>query len=293
MRMSFSDLEDLIAIACDLDDQSGSSSMSNWRALYAHGFFQKAMRHGRSIDTLVRSGLDLGESHIDIGGIASLSRCMIEVHNAFHYLLEPRLDADEREMRHMLFLLNHSVDLQGIHSKLNVVGDDFGDFQRAASIENTRKVLLSNKVFRSLEQKQQNHLLRGKSAFLTSRYGGKRRLPVAIESGLYNLFSHPVHSFGLGIGPFGAGSMTAAGSVHMLLFAVHSANLYLASTILAYYTLRRKAFHTLAPHTLSFLEATATPIRIIDLIKKISADPASNNSFKPSPLRGLDNGVND
>ena len=286
MRMSLSDLGNLIAIACDLDDQSGSSSMSNWRALYALGFFQKALRHGRSINTLVRAGLDLGDSHIDIGGIASLSRCMIEVHNAFHYLLEPRLKADEREMRHMLFLLNHSVDLQGIHSKLSVVGDDFGDFHRNASIERARKVLRSNKVFGSLEPKQQNHLLRGKSAFLTSRHGGKRRLPVAIESGLYNLFSHPVHSFGLGIGPFGAGSMTAAGSVHMLLFAIHSANLYLASTILAYYRLRRRAFHTLAPHTLSFLEAMATPDKIIGLVQQISTEPASNNSFKPTPLRG-------
>lgn len=245
MLIRLSHLSELVGICESMVERASKASISIWRSYYGHGFFEKATLHGRSIHTLLEAFRAESPSY-DIAGICTLSRCVIEVHNAFAYLLEPGLSSDESELRHQLFLLNHAADLKKINTEIGIETSDDRFFYNNVTHRWALDALEQNPIFQALDAAHRKTLLRGRSPYLVARYKGKKPLPHNIESAAYKLFSHNVHSFSLGLSPLRGGQATPAGGLNMVILAVELAILYLATVALHYWRLRSRAVRTLS-----------------------------------------------
>lgn len=238
--------------------RASGAGASTWRTYYGHGFFEKATLHGRSIVMLLRA-LREEEPFLDIAAICILSRCILEIHNAFAYLTEPGISDDEAELRHNLFLLNHASDLNKINIEVGIKASDSRIFFIDVSFKRARSALERNPIFQALDEKHRKALLRGKSPYLGARYKGKKPLPHGIESAAYKLFSHNVHSYSLGLSPLNGGQVTPAGGENMTVLAVELAILYLATIARHYWRIRARAVRTLAKTEKEFLLSCASP----------------------------------
>ena len=268
MHIRLSDLAELVAVCEGMVERAATASTSTWRAYYGHGFFEKATLHGRSIASLLGT-LRTEKPSVDIAGICALSRCIIEVHNAFAYLSEPGLSHDESELRHQLFLLNHASDLKKINAEIGIKASDNRAFFVDVSRRWASDELEKNPIFQSLDEAHRKTLLRGKSPYLVARYKGKRPLPHGVESAAYKLFSHNVHSYSLGLSPLRGGQETPAGGVNMLILAVELAILYLATIALHYWRLRSRAVRSLSKTDKELLLNNASSALIEQWLKKM------------------------
>lgn len=271
MLIRLSHLSELVGICEGMVERASKASISTWRTYYGHGFFEKATLHGRSIVTLVEAFRAEIPSY-DIAGVCTLSRCVIEVHNAFAYLLEPGLSDDESELRHQLFLLNHAADLKKINTEVGIEPSDDRFFYNDVSHRWALDALEQNPIFKSLDAAHRKTLLRGKSPYLVARYKGKKPLPQNIESAAYKLFSHNVHSYSLGLSPLRGGQETPAGGVNMLVLAVELAILYLATVALHYWRLRSRAVRTLSKADKDFLSDSASSTLVEQWLTKMKGN---------------------
>ena len=228
--------EALVTICESMRERSRAASISNERMFYAREFFRKGTEHGRSMCRLIEP-LKRKE-RADVAGICVLARALIETHNAFLYLTESKLSA-ELDFRIALLQLNGAVDLHRINNALGIGSDDVRMWAQEVSKKFAIDELNANQVFLALEQKQRDHLLRGKYPYLMHRYAGPRPIERAIESAAYNLFSHSVHSFGLS-SSF-AGRATPAGYVNLLILALQMSAIFLAHLAKRYRSLRGRA----------------------------------------------------
>jgi hypothetical protein len=268
MHIRLSYLTELVLICEGMLERASKTNLSTWRAYYGHSFFEKATLHGRSIITLTEA-FRKESPHIDIAGVCTLSRCIIEVHNAYAYLLEPGLSQNESELRHQLFLLNHAADLHKINIEVGIKASDNRVFFNEWSIRSALEALKRNPIFQTLDEAHRKTLLRGKSPYLVARYKGKKPLPRGIESAAYKLFSHNVHSYSLGLSPLRNGQATPAGGVNMVVLAVELAILYLATVAKHYWRLRSRAVHTLAKTEKEFLSNSASSVFVEQWLKNI------------------------
>lgn len=268
MHIRLSDFTELVVICEGMVERASAASTSTWRAYYGHGFFEKATLHGRSIAALL-GALRTEKPSVDISGVCTLSRCIIEVHNAFAYLSEPGLSHDESELRHQLFLLNHASDLKKINAEVGIGASD----DRALFIDVSHRwasdKLEKNPIFQSLDEAHRKTLLRGKSPYLVARYKGKRPLPHGVESAAYKLFSHNVHSYSLGLSPLHGGQETPAGGINMLILAVELAILYLATIALHYWRLRSRAVRSLSKSDKEFLLSSSSSALVEQWLKNM------------------------
>lgn len=268
MHIRLTQLTELILICEGMLERASKTSLSTWRTYYGHGFFEKATLHGRSIITLTEA-FRKEPPHIDIAGVCTLSRCIIETHNAFAYLLEPGLSKNESELRHQLFLLNHATDLKQINTEVGIKSTDTRSFFNEWSLRSILSTLELNPIFQTLDAAHRKNLLRGKSPYLVARYKGKKPLPRGIESAAYKLFSHNVHSYSLGLSPLNGGQATPAGGINMAALAVELAILYLATIAQHYRRLRSRAVHTLANTEKEFLSNSATSLFVEQWLKNV------------------------
>lgn len=118
MRIRADLLEEVVEICESMRDRGARASVSSSRVLYAQSFFGKCTFHGRSICLLVEP---LAKGHAaDLAGICALARSLIEAHNVFVYLTEPRASPAERKLRVDLMHLNQSFDLLRISNALGI-----------------------------------------------------------------------------------------------------------------------------------------------------------------------------
>jgi hypothetical protein len=168
---------------------------------------------------------------LDISAICVLARCVIEVHNASVYLCERGISRDEYSLRVQLFHLNHAMDLQKINSNLGISEDHRGAQLNRLDLQSTLRELNENPIFLSFDDPHRKNLLKGRSPYLVTRYAGRHPLVRKLEAAAYNLFSHNVHSFSLGLTPvIGGGGASPSGSLNILFLATEITILYLVVT---------------------------------------------------------------
>lgn len=195
----------------------------------------------------------------------------MEVHNASAYLLEFGLSKEESELRHQLFQLNHSSDLMKINIGFGIKNNGFGSSFHEVTSRLSRNELQNNQIFQSLDEPHRKALLKGKSPYLTARHNGKKPLPRNIESAAYNLFSHNVHSFSLGLSPMYGGSATPSGGVNMSFLAVELSVIYLSNIALQYWRIRSKAIKTLTQQEKGILNEGASTIHLENWLSNMQA----------------------
>jgi hypothetical protein len=215
MQIRASGLEQLVQACESIDRTSEKVRPSSTRTHYAALYFAKATLHGRSICSLLSE--IKARRYADVAGICALARSLIETHNVFLYLAESGIGADELELRISLAQLNQAVDLIRISEALGWDSEQTL-FWQSETRDHARKTLEANPRFATLGAKERAHLLRGKSPYLKSRFNGVGPVQPAIESAVYNLFSHNVHAYGLSSSY--AGSETPAGLANTLFLAV-------------------------------------------------------------------------
>lgn len=270
MHIRLSELTKLVTICEGMIERAAKAGTSSWRSYYGHGFFDKATLHGRSITSLLES-FRATKPSVDIAGVCTLSRCIIEVHNAFAYLTEPNLSVDESELRHQLFLLNHATDLKNINTEVGINESDDRIFFVNVSLRSALHELQKNPIFLALDEPHRKTLLRGKSPYLVARYKGKRPIPRGVESAAYKLFSHNVHSYALGLSPLQSGQETPAGGINMVILAVELVILYLSTIALHYWRIRSRAVRSLTVEEKSFLANCASPKLIEQWLKNMKS----------------------
>jgi len=253
-----------------MHSQSERAAIGSWRSLHARGFFDKARLHISSLVLLIKSGAENGGKRFDIGGICSLARCIIEAHNAYFYLLEPRLASHEQEFRRDLFLANQTSDLERIQSEFGIPPAEFGTFFRQVSLNNTFARLEQNPSFQELSPDRKRKARAGRSPYLNDRYRGKRPLPPNIESAIYKLLSHSVHSFGLGINPFGHGHNTAAGALNVIALSLDASLIYGARIAKKYLSARHKAMPDISDSDRTVITKLCSPQELELLLKDMA-----------------------
>jgi len=254
MKIRVKSLEKIVAICEAMHKRSRSASIANERIFYARMLFNKGMLHGRSLCLQLEPAKEGDE--IDFPGIAALTRVLIESHNAFVYLTESGLTQCEREFRITLMQLNQSSDLLKITDTLIENKANPTLYFQKASKSHSINVLKNNSVFNSLSEKQRAHLLKGKSPYLMERYGGPRPVTKKLESAIYNLFSHNVHSYGLSASYSSHGAMTPAGFMNLLFLGVEAAIIFLAHLAKQYQNVRGRALGTMPKCDKNFIEET-------------------------------------
>lgn len=244
MQIRHANLREIVLVCEAICERASRSSPSTFRSYYSTNFFEKSTSHARSMLMLV-DVFHSKKRSIDISGVCALSRCILEVHNASAYLLELGLSKNEQDLRFQLLELNRATDLRKIYAGLGAKEGGSGDSLQEFFRTSTLRDLKGNPVFLALDEPHQKSLLRGKTPYLIARYAGKRPLPRPIESAAYNLFSHSVHSFSLGISPMHAGSATPVGAANMLFLAVEIARIYLSCMAINFWRSRSRAIGSL------------------------------------------------
>lgn len=119
----------------------------------------------------------------------------------------------------------------------------------------SRKELEKNEIFAALDEQHKKNLLRGKSPYQFSRYGGDRPISTSQEAGIYTLLSQSAHSFSLGLTGFaGFGDAAPTGRLNSYRVAVLAAQIYLADFIKTYCNFRRRAIGNLTAEQTTLLE---------------------------------------
>ncbi len=261
VRMQF-----VVGLCEELLRRARDTDRSSSRTYYVHGFFAKAVQHGRSILALIEADKSV-ERQIDVGATCVLTRCILEIFNAAAYLTEAGVGADESDLRFNLFLLNHSTDLGRINRGLGI---NHGRFRYEASRQLLVDQLKTNPSFTSLDEDHKKRLLKGRSPYLTARYKGRRPLPAGVESALYTLFSQNAHSFSLGLAPvIGGGRATPIGEENAFFIALDTAALYLANLALLYWRIRYRAIKQLSIEERDKLRTAASPVALLNRISGI------------------------
>jgi hypothetical protein len=256
MKIRVSTFRETVKLCEDLLKRAQRSAALSPRAHYAQAFLRKAALHGRSMLVLMDQCRDEPQ-YLDISAICILARCVIELHNASVYLCERGISRDEYSLREQLFLLNHASDLQRINSNLGISEDDHRTMYNRMDLQSTLMELNENPIFRSFDEPHRKNLLKGRSPYLVARYAGRHPLVRELEAAAYNLFSHNVHSFSLGLtAVVGGGSVSPAGPMNMLFLAVELTSLYLCHMAAEYQVLRKRAVGKLAPNEERFLKTT-------------------------------------
>lgn len=271
MQIRFSNLNQVVQTCEAMRKRSLRAHTSSWRTYYAKGYFEKATFHGRSIVSLI----DIFRSNkqpLDIAGVCVLSRCILEVHNAATYLLEFGLSKAESELRYHLFRLNRSSDLKKINIGFGIKDSDDRSSFNAVALERLHDELQSNVIFQSLDEPHRKSLLKGKSPYLAARYTGKKPLPRNIESAAYNLFSHNVHSFSLGLSPMHEGCATPAGGANRSFLAIELATIYMSNIALLYWRLRSKAIKTLTDQERDVLIKGASTVYLENWLSNLQSN---------------------
>lgn len=239
---------------CDaVRERSKNSSISSEKILYSRSLFNKGLLHGHSLVSLLENAIK-DRDLADIAGMCAISRCLIEVHNAFCYLTEKGIGKPEKEFRLAVLSLNHSTDAIRIGDALGNNGNTPYADLNLTILDWAKGKLRVNEIFKNLEGKQQKHLLRGRSPYSSLEYMGDRPVRKEIESAVYNLFSHNAHSYALGLhGAFG-GRDTPAGQFNQVFLAVEFGLIYLSHIAIRYWNLRFNAIRKLTKQEKEILE---------------------------------------
>ena len=256
MKIRVSTLRKTVKLCEDLLKRAQHSEVLSPRTHFAQTFLKKAVLHGRSMLFLMDQCRGERE-YLDISAICVLARCIIELHNASAYLCERGISRDEYSLREQLFLLNHASDLERINSNLGISEDDRRTMYNRMDLQSTLRELNENPIFLSFDVPHRKNLLKGRSPYLVTRYAGHHPLVRELEAAAYNLFSHNVHSFSLGLTPvIGGGGTSPAGSLNMLFLATEITLLYLCHMTAEYRVLRKRAVGRLASNEERFLKTT-------------------------------------
>lgn len=270
MQIRLALLKQVVEVCLSMQVRAKDSGSLSWRGYFASGFFAKATLHGQSICFLLQGYKD-GRIELDVGGVCALSRCIMEVHNASSYLFESKIAKEEAELRHQLFLLNHATDLKKISAGFGILNSDdrlsIQEFSRRWSESEIAK----NPIFQNLDEAQKKKILKGRSPYLTDTYKGRKLLEKPVESAAYNLFSHSVHSFSLGLSPGTRGQYTPAGEFHMVFLAVEMALMHLGTTALDYWRLRSRAIKKLSAEDKLLLKGAASGGVLKDWLRNMAA----------------------
>jgi hypothetical protein len=197
IEFRFNEFNKLINICKKLRDYKYSTS--SIRTYEAARLYNKALLHAISFTVLWPKTTESFED-LDIGTLASIARNIIEAHNVFHYICEPKITKEEIEFRIYLMNLHYCHDTVDILDKLGFA--DSHDIKYAFKISETiaKEILEDNSFFLSLNKNRRDFLLQGKKAYCESVIKVKKTpIDNTLESGLYNLFSNSIHSYLLGI----------------------------------------------------------------------------------------------
>lgn len=150
--------------------------------------------------------------HWDFSSLAGIVRSILEVRLAFFYLCSEQCSTEEWQCRWNLFNLHDCTSRTHLFQEIPENGESLIGFSEQA--EELRKRLRENKFFTGLPLKQQNKLINGGNAYLSSLEDIAARSGVDLHLFrlLYKLFSTQVH--GLPMSFYRMGEQNRGRGVH-------------------------------------------------------------------------------
>ena len=251
-KIRFNEIEKLVKLCEEIDQRAELSSITSTRVYYSMCFFKKGIRHIRSITHLL-NGVENNYQNIDVAGMCAIGRCVIEVFSGYSYLTKRGITSEELEMRFLIYELNSSVDFEKIYTGLGLPVSEYENGLLPQLQGMTEAELEKNIAFKRFGEKEKKHLLRGKTPYIVPKSNDKRPLPKEQESAVYNLFSHCVHSYALGVGVQATGKQNITNSTNLIFLAIEIALLYQSQLLLDYWRLRSRAIKKMTLHEKAFL----------------------------------------
>jgi hypothetical protein len=191
------DLERLCELAYRVSALSGDSQYS-YNHHEGEKLFTRILLTATSIVRLLRTDACIPQfpNMIDVYGVASLSRDLIEAYDAMHYLYIEPVSESEKEFRSFLQTLHEYSEQETIYAALGI--HDTGSLGGGWNwiIQTCKRVLEANPIFLGLTDKQQKELLKGRKPFLPSANPVSKFQYVdqVKMRAVYKLLSNMVHS---------------------------------------------------------------------------------------------------
>lgn len=191
------DLERLCELAYRV---STLSAKSQYRYNHYEGerLFVRILLTATSIVRLLRTDSCIPQfpEMIDVYGVASLSRDLMEAYDAMHYLYIEPASEPEKEFRSFLQTLHEYSEQETIYNALGIYDEGPLGGGWDWIIHTCTQVLKANPIFLGLTDKQQKELLKGRKPFLPSaKPSSKVQYADQVKMrAVYKLLSNMVHS---------------------------------------------------------------------------------------------------
>lgn len=236
------DLRKLVELNNLVAKKVQDSNVHSSRVLNSLFLLEKSRKHIESLLILIESKKDKLHE-IDLSALCVLSRVIIETHNVSSYLCKQKLSSGEHEFRYLLYLLSAEMDDMKIYKELGFTNRELG----MNLDEYYRNELNKNKYFQQLPEKQKIHFLEGRSPYNSLKDKVDRPIAPNIESAIYNLFSHSIHSFQLSIGvnKFMLADSVLCSAKNLIFLSIEISLIYGGTTLLKYTKMRHNALKTL------------------------------------------------
>jgi hypothetical protein len=188
-------LESILAACIHTSNQFAGIPSPTTKHYYASTLFTSQCTRGVSLATLAphsqwaKKKLDVW----DFSSMAGLTRSLLEVRAAFHYLCADECSEPEWKCRWNLFNLHDCCHRLGMFELLNPDGEDASGFRVTA--EELRQSLSENAFFSRLPEKQQKRFLKGDTAYVYPLEQVTERAGISIRDFkfLYRFLSAQVH----------------------------------------------------------------------------------------------------
>ncbi|MFA6093399.1 MAG: hypothetical protein WCU88_06145 [Elusimicrobiota bacterium] len=206
---------------------------------------------------------------LDVASLSAIARIVMENAQVLNYLTETGIGQKHFELRMQLMSYQQSAEIRRVWEKFGLPDDHFGSFWHKQGVKNGPVLLKENEVFRLLDTRTQEAMLKGERAYhfplMKARNGP---LSKSLHNALYKLFSNSIHSQPWALdNPVGLESKYVLNSLSIAVLSLSAATTYSAFASLNYMRLRKKVRGLVSSEELNFIQDLARGLRVVNWIE--------------------------
>jgi len=240
IRVDF--LKQLYQIGRKVSIYNLENNNSTIRILQLQKMLEKILLHNCSIIHLINSCSSDSYKELDVSGIASIARNVMESTNLYFYTAARNIKNSEIKLRYIFSTLNYYQNITNILTKLDFSRNCFRMRMIETGKKNAIREIKDSKLYKESDKNVRNRLISGSKQV----YGmfSPKILEQRKESAIYNLLSNSAHSLfiGLGSNSFNYNPIyhNHVSPLMMLSISIEICIIYTSCVLQDYFSLRKK-----------------------------------------------------
>lgn len=240
IRVDF--LKQLYQIGRKVSIYNLENNNSTIRILQLQKMLEKILLHNCSIIHLINSCSSDSYKELDVSGIASIARNVMESTNLYFYTAARNIKNSEIKLRYIFSTLNYYQNITNILTKLDFSRNCFRMRMIETGKKNAIREIKDSKLYKESDKNVRNRLISGSKQV----YGmfSPKILEQRKESVIYNLLSNSAHSLfiGLGSNSFNYNPIyhNHVSPLMMLSISIEICIIYTSCVLQDYFSLRKK-----------------------------------------------------